>query len=285
MFLKYTMLQSSCGYNIRYILLPVTNVLYFHLSILGVRAQCPVPNTAVFCSCHYYYYYYYYYYVVSCQSPFLLTLRLKERWSPPFRLQVSVCSTVRFVCDVPNIDVFCSESIEYFRGMVSKFFLKPLVTLPVAPITTNITIHFIFHIRCISIHKVLRFIYFSVSFWVTFLSAGTAISTSMYVFNYYTWPICHNFSIYVYHLIPCQLRLHVHIHACLYVFVCVCVYICVCVCTIFLSFRCLVVWRVNNRNVQQLSTVSLRTYSSSKRDLLYYYYYYVTQEESKDLQQ
>ena len=36
------MLQSSCGYNIRYILLPVTNVLYFHLSILGVRAQCPV---------------------------------------------------------------------------------------------------------------------------------------------------------------------------------------------------------------------------------------------------
>ena len=53
------------------------------------------------------------------------------------------------MCDVPSIAVFVSESIECFPGTVSKFFLKLLVTLPVAPIITGIIIHFRFHIRCI----------------------------------------------------------------------------------------------------------------------------------------
>jgi len=38
------------------------------------------------------------------------------------------------MCDVPSIAVFCSESIECFPGTVSKFFLKLLVTIPVAPL-------------------------------------------------------------------------------------------------------------------------------------------------------
>ena len=38
------------------------------------------------------------------------------------------------MCDVPSIAVFCSESIECFPGIVSKFFFKLLVTIPVAPI-------------------------------------------------------------------------------------------------------------------------------------------------------
>ena len=38
------------------------------------------------------------------------------------------------MCDVPSIAVFCSESIEYFPGTASKFFLKLFVTIPVAPI-------------------------------------------------------------------------------------------------------------------------------------------------------
>ena len=62
------------------------------------------------------------------------------------------------MCDVPCIAVFCSESIERFPGTVSKFFLKLLVTIPVAPIITGIIVHFRFHIRCISIHKLLYFI-------------------------------------------------------------------------------------------------------------------------------
>ena len=41
------------------------------------------------------------------------------------------------MCDVPSIAVFCSESIECFPGIVSKFFFKLLVTIPVAPIITG----------------------------------------------------------------------------------------------------------------------------------------------------
>ena len=46
--------------------------------------------------------------------------------------------------------VFCSESIECFPGTASKFFLKLLVTIPVAPIIIGIIVHFRFHIRSIS---------------------------------------------------------------------------------------------------------------------------------------
>ena len=44
------------------------------------------------------------------------------------------------MCDVPNIAVFCNESIECFPGAASKFFLKLLVTIPVAPIIIIIII-------------------------------------------------------------------------------------------------------------------------------------------------
>jgi len=50
------------------------------------------------------------------------------------------------MCDVPSIAVFCSESIECFPGTATKFFLKLLVTIPVAPIIIiiiNIIINFL----------------------------------------------------------------------------------------------------------------------------------------------
>ena len=84
--------------------------------------------------------------------------------------------------DVPNIAVFCNESIECVPGTVSKFFLKLLVTIPVAPIITGIIVHFKFHIRCISIHKLLYFNFFSASFCTTFLPAGIATSISVLAF-------------------------------------------------------------------------------------------------------
>ena len=122
---------------------------------------------------------------VSCHRHFFLVLLLKpERWSPPLRLQASHCSTFRIMCDVPSTAVFCSESIEWFPGIVSKFFLKLLVTLPVAPIITGIIVHFRFHIRCISTHKLLYFNFFSASFCTTFLSAGIATSISVHVFSF-----------------------------------------------------------------------------------------------------
>jgi hypothetical protein len=42
----------------------------------------------------------------------------------------------------------------------------------VAPIIIGIIVHFSFHIRCISIHKLLYFNFFSASFCTEFLSAG-----------------------------------------------------------------------------------------------------------------
>ena len=97
---------------------------------------------------------------------FFLVLLLNQRCSPPLRLQASHCSTFRIMCDVPSIAVFCSGSIECFPGTVSRFILKLLVTIPVAPIITGIIVHFMFHIRCISsIHKVLYFNFFSASFY------------------------------------------------------------------------------------------------------------------------
>src|SRR5215510_9388366 len=87
------------------------------------------------------------------------------------------------MCDVPTIAVFCSESIECVPGTAAKFFLKLLVTIPVAPIITGIIVHFRFHIRCISVHKLLYFNFFSASFCTTFLSAGIATSISVHVFS------------------------------------------------------------------------------------------------------
>ena len=91
---------------------------------------------------------------------FFLVLLLNQRWSPPLWFQASHCRTFRIMCDAPSIAVFCSESIECFPGTASKFFLKLLVIIPVAPITIGIIVHFRFHIRCISIHKLLYYYYY-----------------------------------------------------------------------------------------------------------------------------
>ena len=110
--------------------------------------------------------------------------------------QASHCSTFRIMCAVPSVAVFCSESIECFPGTGSKFFLKLLVTIPLAPIITGTIVHFRFHIRCLSIHKLLNFNFFSASFCTTFLSAdiGTCACFLFFDFNYYIWSTCCNFS-------------------------------------------------------------------------------------------
>ena len=116
---------------------------------------------------------------------FCLVLLLNQQWSPLLRLQASHCGAFHIMCDVPSIAVFCSESIECFPGTASKFFLKLLVTIPVAPIMTGIIKHFRFHIRCISIHKLLYFNFLSASFCTSFLYAGIATSISVHVFSFY----------------------------------------------------------------------------------------------------
>jgi hypothetical protein len=85
---------------------------------------------------------------------------------------VSNYSTFRVKRAVSSTAVFCSESVECFTGMACTLFFKHLVTVPVSPVITGIIIHFMFHIRCVSIRILLRFSFFSASFSVTFLSAG-----------------------------------------------------------------------------------------------------------------
>ena len=122
--------------------------------------------------------------VTSVIGLFFLVLLLKQRWSPSLKLQVSDCSTVRIMCDDPSIVVFCSESIECFPGMVSKFFLKHFVAIRMAPTITGTILCFRFHIHSISIHKLWYFSFFFVSFCMTFLSAGIATSISMHIFSF-----------------------------------------------------------------------------------------------------
>ena len=73
------------------------------------------------------------------------------------------------MCDVASTAVFCNESIQCFPGTASKFFFRLLVTISVAPVITGIIVHFRFHIRCISIHKLLYFNFFSASFCTTII--------------------------------------------------------------------------------------------------------------------
>jgi hypothetical protein len=71
--------------------------------------------------------YYYYYIICSLITGFLsslVLLLLSQWWTPPLRLQVSACSTFLMMCDVPNIAVFCRESIDCCPGIVSRYFVN-----------------------------------------------------------------------------------------------------------------------------------------------------------------
>ena len=121
------------------------------------------------------------------------------------------------MCAVPSIAVFCSESTECFPGTASKFFLKLLVTIPVAPIITGTIVHFRFHIRCISIYKLLYF-----NFFFRFLLHNISVCGCCHIYQRacllffvsicYIWPICCNFSVCVYCLIPQHCNISVFTH-------------------------------------------------------------------------
>ena len=186
---------------------------------------------------------------------FFLVLLLNQRWSPPLRLQASHCSTFRIMCDVPSIAVFCSESIECFPGIDSKFFLKFLVTIPVAPIITGKIIRFRFYIRCISIYKLLYFNFFSVSFCTSFLSAGIATSISVHVFSF-LFLIIMSGLLAVTLCVPLDSTTlwHLPLHTLAWA----------CVCTICLWFQFLRLCILSSANAYKLYRVSLNIRSSPK---------------------
>ena len=129
-------------------------------------------------------------------GPFLLLLPLNQRRSPPLKLQVSDCSTFRITCDVPSTAVCCSGSIECIPGMACYSFFTPFVTIPAAPALTAIIIHFLFHIRFVSIRKLVYCNLFAAFFCATFLSARIATSISMRVFSFIFVCLWHFHKIY-----------------------------------------------------------------------------------------
>jgi hypothetical protein len=65
---------------------------------------------------------------------------------------------------------FCKESTECCPGIVSRYFCKLLLTIPVAPMITGMTKHLMFHILWISI---LRFLYFNFNIIITTTTTTT----------------------------------------------------------------------------------------------------------------
>jgi hypothetical protein len=57
--------------------------------------------------------------------------------------------------------VFCNESMECLPGISSRYILSPLVIVPVAPMTTDITERLMFYIRWIYMYTFLYFNFFS----------------------------------------------------------------------------------------------------------------------------
>jgi len=86
---------------------------------------------------------------VSCHRLFLSVISFEPAVIPTVQLSkihTAVLSVLRVM-----FQVFCSEYIECFPGTPSKFFLKLLVTIPVAPLINGIIVHFRFHIFIIII--------------------------------------------------------------------------------------------------------------------------------------
>jgi len=76
--------------------------------------------------------------IVSCHRPFLPGTSLEPAVIPTTQSSSFILQYFPIMCDVPSTAVFCSESIKYFPGISTKFFLKLLVTIAVAPIITGI---------------------------------------------------------------------------------------------------------------------------------------------------
>ena len=70
-------------------------------------------------------------------------------------------STLRSVCAVPNMAVFCSSLTSWFHVMLLAYFLNYFEIVPVAPIVTGITFVFTFHMRCTRI-SIVRSLYFRI---------------------------------------------------------------------------------------------------------------------------
>jgi len=105
--------------------------------------------------------YYYLHFVASFVSPW----HFFPWTSGELQAQASGFSTAILcvLCVMFQVVLLCSESVECFLGMASKFFLNFFVTLPVMSVIIGMIMHFMFNIRCIYVDKLVHFSFFSAS--------------------------------------------------------------------------------------------------------------------------
>ena len=84
-----------------------------------------------------------------------------------FNLLYFYISTFRSMCAVTNMAVFCSSLTSCFPGMLLTYFLNDFEIVQVAPIITGITFVFTFHMRCISIVRLLLLLFRKLSLLFT----------------------------------------------------------------------------------------------------------------------
>ena len=85
-------------------------------------------------------------------------------------------STLRSMCALPNMAVFCSCLTSSFPGMSFTYILNDLEIVPVAQIITGITLVFTFHVRCISIARSFYFKIFCASLLLLLLLSSSSLS-------------------------------------------------------------------------------------------------------------
>jgi len=95
--------------------------------------------------------------VVACHRRLLPVASLEPRVIPTALLSV-LCVVLQIL---PS---FVVNLLNVFLVWFQIFSLKSSVTIPVAPVITGIILHFRFHVRCISIHKVLYISFFPLHF-------------------------------------------------------------------------------------------------------------------------
>jgi len=113
----------------------------------------------------------------------LVLLPLNQWCTPPLRFQVSDCSTLLIMCNVPStavLFVYRGESIDCPPGSVYSFYLVKDYNSS-GPIITGMTKRFICHIRWISRLRFLYLNFFPVFFFIIFIYSGitTSIDTQI----------------------------------------------------------------------------------------------------------
>ena len=138
-------------------------------------------------------------------GPFLPGTSLEPAVILTDKHQVSDCNTFCIMCDVPSITVFCSEPIESFPGMASKFTVNLLLLfrwLQLLPVPSHMScstfIVCLYINSCILASFPLPFALHTCP-WVLH---NYQYMFCLFCFNYHIWLICFNFSVCVYNLIP-----------------------------------------------------------------------------------